>query len=61
MKIKIYKCGQCKKHKQYSGTRRGLRQHLKEEHLIKSELANVKTLVNDRFAKQSWWITEEVQ
>ena len=48
--IKIFICGRCKKD---IGTREALRKHLREEHLIKREKANVER--NGRLVNQSWW------
>jgi hypothetical protein len=51
--IKIYKCGLCNINRQFSGTRKGLREHLKKVHGIRKHLAN------DETEKQSWWIVEK--
>jgi len=55
--IKKFICGFCKKKKNngYTGTRHGLRKHLREEHHIKSEITNWE----DKGFKQKWWIDEE--
>lgn len=55
--IKKFKCGLCKnkKNEEYIGTRHGLRKHLREEHRIRSEIANW----GEKGLIQKWWITEE--
>ena len=63
--MKRFKCGLCnkKKVKVYVGTRRGLRNHIKKDHVILSEITNQKFDKNDRDKsafKQRWWIDEEV-
>ncbi len=58
---KTYICGICEdRGKSFKSTRKELRKHLREEHLIKSELANkgkIKGVANQ--SKQKWWRTEE--
>ena len=48
--IKIFVCGRCKKD---IGTRKDLRKHLREEHLIKKEKTNFDR--NGKKATQPWW------
>jgi hypothetical protein len=61
--IKIFKCGLCKEHERYKGTRKGLRNHLKEEHRIMSEITNTKDMREKGIrkmitTKQRWWNDE---
>lgn len=57
--IKKFICGFCrnKKGKEYVGTRKGLRKHLREEHRIMNEITNMET--EKGIFKQNWWKTEE--
>jgi hypothetical protein len=56
--IKKFKCGMCS----FGPTsRKGLRDHLKEEHGIMNEITNSKSAFQERGTKryrQSWWIAE---
>lgn len=62
MTIKTFTCGLCKKDKHYVGTRKGLRDHIKKEHVIRSELTNQKhNSNNEQLIKQTWWITKETK
>lgn len=56
MIIKKFKCGLCKIKDMYIGSRKSLREHIKKEHSIMSEITNVKGIRN---SLQDWWITEE--
>jgi hypothetical protein len=58
--IKKFNCGICNK---FSGTRKGLRDHMKKEHRILREIANTKSVVEKgaRNKKQSWWLTEDFE
>ena len=53
--IKIFECNLCKK---YKGTRKGLRNHLREEHSKRKELTNF-TNMKERKVNQSWWKWKE--
>lgn len=46
-----FKCGLCRN---YAGTRKGLRLHLKDEHFIKREITNIR----QKNIKQEWWLVE---
>jgi len=48
--IKIFSCGRCNKD---IGTRKSLRKHLRDEHLIKKEKTNFER--NGKLVNQSWW------
>ena len=64
MKIKVFTCGLCKGHTKeiYKGTRKGLREHLKEEHNIKSEIKFKKMGKDGKDKKkQSWWRENECE
>lgn len=50
MVIKIFTCGKCNKD---IGTRKDLRKHLREEHLIKHSIANFEK--DGRLINQRWW------
>ena len=52
--IKKYICGKCG----FSGTRKNLRKHLREEHMIKNEITNFKNMKGQK-VNQPWWKTEE--
>ena len=54
--VKKFYCGLCKVKKATS--RKGLRDHLKSEHRIIKEIANMKDVPRDK-SKQDWWIKEE--
>ena len=54
-KIKHFKCGLCKEAKREWMSRRDLREHLREEHLIKHDLTN------SGKEKQRWWIEGEIE
>ena len=49
--IKIFICGRCNED---IGTRKDLRKHLKEEHVIKREIANFSDK-NNNLLNQTWW------
>ncbi len=49
--IKIFVCGRCNED---IGTRKSLRKHLREEHLIKVRMANGEG-PNGRLVQQRWW------
>jgi hypothetical protein len=50
--IKTFSCGLCNK---FTGTRKGLRKHLREEHLIYRKLTNVAYELKKGYIKQNWW------
>ena len=52
--IKIFNCGKCG----YIGTRHGLREHLKKEHLITKKITNVIYSARKGYIKQPWWKEE---
>ena len=54
---KCFKCGLCKQERRYFMTRKSLREHLKKEHRIMSNLTN--SGYNQGYIKQKWWIEEE--
>jgi hypothetical protein len=56
-------CGLCnsKKVKVFVGTRKGLRQHLREEHRIMKEITNRTNVTNNKKSTQNWWKKEEMQ
>ena len=58
--IKIFKCGLCKEEKRVAMARKGLRQHLKEEHRILKEIFNSKGISGKKkdFHKQRWVIEQ---
>ena len=57
--MKKYTCGLCKRNnKSFTSSRKGLRKHLREEHLIKSNLTNFGDSKKEK-NKQKWWIDEE--
>ncbi|KKL10614.1 hypothetical protein LCGC14_2554050 [marine sediment metagenome] len=53
MSINIYECGLCKKNP-YRGIRKGMREHLRKEHLKKRKLANFEDS-KGRTTHQPWW------
>jgi len=55
--IKIFRCGLCKKENRRDMTRKGLREHLKKEHRIMSEIKN-RSGKGKKKIKQNWWIEE---
>ena len=57
--IKKFKCGLCSKDERISMTRKGLRKHLKSEHLPRDQLTNTLSVKDGRQIKQRWWIEEE--
>jgi hypothetical protein len=58
--IKIFKCGLCKEKDRIGMTRKGLRKHLREEHLIKRRITNKEGWVKgEGYTKQRWWLTEK--
>lgn len=58
MSIKKFKCGLCKEEKRISMTRKGLREHLKNEHRIMKEITNSDYTARKGYIKQNWWIEE---
>ena len=59
--IKMYECGLCH-NEPFAGTRKGLRKHLREIHMIKHNLANSKEFKagkNGRKWRQRWWKTRD--
>lgn len=64
VQVKIFSCGICNK---YSGTRKGLRNHLKIEHFITKNLTNVasldhkRQLIPSQTTKQTWWQTQIIE
>lgn len=62
MKIKKFKCGLCLNKKKaiiFTSTRKGLRDHLKEEHFIFTELTNMKFEdKKTKKKKRDWWLEE---
>ncbi len=68
--MKKFRCGLCKEKEFIWRTRKGLKQHLREDHGIKSELTNKKgsSSLKDKasrvkgggLSKQQWWIEEEI-
>lgn len=60
MKIKVFSCGFCHN---YDGTRRGLRNHLKDH--VRNQFANSSTKgvadANKNKTPQKWWITKECE
>lgn len=56
-----YICGICRKqNKSFISTRKGLRDHLKQEHFIKVNISNSGTTKRKQGERQSYWIVEEV-
>lgn len=53
--IKTFTCGLCKSGKEYTGTRKGLRLHLKKEHRIIKEITNRESISTGKKEKQRWW------
>lgn len=53
--VNKFKCGVCNK---FTGTRKGLREHMKKEHLIRKQIASIKD-VPAKKRRQSWWISEQ--
>ncbi len=53
---KIFSCGRCNID---IGTRKDLRKHLREEHLIKTEKANFER--KGMLVNQQWWKWREVR
>lgn len=62
--MKRYICGLCRKKKKvedFISTRAGLRNHLKEEHFIKTQITNTTEHRHSaRKSEQDHWITEEI-
>lgn len=68
--MKKYICKLCrKKNKEFVSTRKGLRDHFKNEHYIKSEIFNQSELdsfgrskkrSNQGKVEQKWWIIEDI-
>lgn len=60
--VKKFFCGLCKKEKLKMTTRKGLRNHLKQEHMIVNQLANTKEpkgtgqrhTIREK-QRQDWW------
>lgn len=44
----------------FISNRSGLRNHMKEEHFIRSEIANKSHSPSELPHNQTWWITEEM-
>jgi len=59
--MKKFRCGLCKGKKSIWRTRKGLRDHLSEEHFIHTEKTNKEGggLKKGHLIKQNWWIEEE--
>ena len=54
--MKLFRCGLCKEKERKAMIRPHLREHLKEEHGIKSNITN---FMNGK-TKQRWWKTKEI-
>lgn len=60
--MKIFRCKLCLEKGKVSGdTRKGLREHLKKEHRILTNITNSGWKKGEGYVKQHWWIEEETE
>lgn len=61
MIVHKFTCGFCKdKGKNFTSSRSGLREHLREEHIRNKSLTNLSSKPSETKHKQSWWIKNEM-